>query len=144
MTVATFDPALFKLAYPAFANVADALLGIYFDQAGLYLSNADCSPVQDIPRRTQLLWMLTAHIAYLNGALNAAGSGVPIGARLSSATEGSVSVGFDNFPASGTAAWFNFTPYGAMFWQATVGLRSFRYRARPTVVEGQYGRIFGR
>ena len=141
MAVVTFDPALFKLAYPAFASVSDDLLQVYFDQAGLYLSNTDCSPVQDIPRRTQLLWMLTAHIAYINGALNTATSSTPLGARVSNATEGSVSVGFDLFPATGTAAWFNFTPYGAMFWQATVSLRSFRYRARPTVVEGLNGRF---
>lgn len=146
MAVVTFDPALFKLAYPAFQNVDDALLQIYFDQAGLYLSNTDCSPVQDIPKRTQLLWMLTAHIAYMQGALNptSGGGNAFFGGRVNSATEGSVSVSAEMFPATGSSAWFNWTPYGAAFWQATLSLRSFRYRARPTVVEGQYGSRFWR
>lgn len=131
MTIATFDPVAFKVRYPEFAAVSDAFLAECFLDAGLYLSNTDASPVQDVVRRTRLLWMLTAHIAYLSGILNG-DSGVPAGGRIASATEGSVSVGFDLFPASGTSAWFNFTPYGAMFYQSTLSLRSFRYYPRPT------------
>lgn len=131
MTIATFDPVAFKVRYPEFANVSDAFLAECFQDAGLYLSNTDASPVKDVARRTRLLWMLTAHIAYLSGILNG-DSGVPAGGRIASATEGSVSVGFDLFPASGTSAWFNFTPYGAMFYQSTLNLRSFRYRPRLT------------
>uniref|UniRef100_A0AAU6W2Z1 DUF4054 domain-containing protein n=4 Tax=unclassified bacterial viruses TaxID=12333 RepID=A0AAU6W2Z1_9VIRU len=131
MTIATFDPVAFKVRYPEFASVSDELLAMYFEEAGLYLSNTDASPVQNVARRTMLLWMLTAHIAYLNGAGQPEGSVTP-GGRVSSATEGSVSVGFDLFPATGTSAWFNFTPYGAAYYQATLSLRSFRYRPRPT------------
>lgn len=140
MAVVIFDPAAFKLAYPQFAAVSDAALTNYFNLATLYLSNTDCSIVQDIPKRTTLLWLLTAHIAYLSGALNADGSPGLVG-RISSATEGSVSVSAE-MPGSPNAAWFNQTAWGAMFWQSTLSLRSFRYRARPTAVEGQNGRAF--
>jgi hypothetical protein len=134
MAIVTFDAAAFKVAYPAFVNVNDDLLQSCFDQAGLYLNNTDCSPVQDIATRTQLLWMLTAHIAYLRGALSPTGALVPVG-RASNATEGSVSIGLE-YAMPGTAAWFNQTQWGAAFWQATLSLRSFRYMARPTQVEG--------
>lgn len=143
MAVATFDPVAFKIAYPAFASVSDALLQSCFDEAGLYLTNTDCSPVQDIARRTMLLWMLTAHIAYLRGALAQAGSIQPVG-RISSATEGSVSISMEAYGAPGTAAWFTQTQYGASFWQATSSLRGFRYRSRPTCVEGLYGHPYRR
>lgn len=133
MAIVTFDAAAFKVRYPAFASVSDAYLQACFNESGLYLSNTDCSPVQDIAQRTQLLWMLTAHIAYLSGALNPAGAGGgpnPVG-RTSSATEGSVSVSLE-YGVPGTAAWFTQTQWGAAFWQATLSLRSFRYMPRPT------------
>jgi len=144
MTVATFDSAAFKLRYPQFVAVNNDLLAAYFDEAGLYLSNTACSPVQNIQRRTLLLWMLTAHIAYLNGALSPDGSTPPVG-RVSSATEGSVSASFDYVaPTPGSGPWFNTTQWGAAFWQATSSLRGFRYRSRPTRVEGFNGYPFGR
>lgn len=55
MAVVIFDPEAFKLAYPQFAAVSDAMLTNYFNLATLYLSNTDCSIVQDIPKRTMLL-----------------------------------------------------------------------------------------
>lgn len=140
MAVVVFDPAAFKVAYPAFASVPDEQLQNYFDLATMYLSNTDCSIVQDINKRQTLLWLLTAHIAFLSGALNPTGVPGLVG-RVSSATEGSVSVSTE-FPVSPNGAWFMQTQWGAMFWQATLKLRSFNYRARPTVVEGQNGRPY--
>lgn len=143
MAVVIFDPAAFKLAYPQFAAVSDGMLTNYFGLATLYLSNTDCSIVQDIPKRATLLWLLTAHIAYLSGALDPEGQPGLVG-RISSATEGSVSVSTE-MPMTPSSAWFMQTQWGAMFWQSTLSLRSFRYRARPTVVEGQNGRgLWGR
>lgn len=133
MAVVIFDPEAFKLRYPAFAGVSDEVLQGCFDDATLYLSNKDCSIVQDIDKRRQLLWMLTAHLAYLGGALNPAGGGaLPVG-RMSSATEGSVSISSE-YNAPWSAAWFAQSSWGAAFWQATLSLRSFRYRPRFTVI----------
>ena len=135
MAQVVFVPEDFKAAYPAFAQVSNAALNQYFQIATLYLSNEDCSVVQDLEKRKALLWMLTAHIAQLSGALNpagAAGGAAPVG-RTSSATEGSVSVSFDMGTTSQNAAWYEQTQWGAMFWAATAYLRAFRYRPRPTV-----------
>lgn len=131
MTAVAFDPVAFKARYPEFASVSDTLLGSCFVEAGLYLSNADNSPVQDLTRRALLLNMLTAHIAYLGGALSADGQTRPVG-RISQAAEGSVSASME-YMQPGTYAWFVQSQYGAAFWQATSSLRGFRYRPRPTV-----------
>ena len=135
MAIVAFDAGRFKQRYPEFAAVSDAYLSACFNEAGLYLSNTDCSIVQDVTRREILLWMLTAHIAYLSGALNPggiAGGPVPVG-RTSSATEGSVSVSFD-YSDAGTPAWYQQSQWGIAFWQATLSLRMFRYRPRATVI----------
>lgn len=129
MAAVIFVPADFRLAYPEFSAVSDAQLDAYFVRSQLFLANEDC-PVDDEAKRLQLYWLLVAHIAQLSGALNPGGVPGPVG-RTSSATEGSVSVSFD-YAGPMNAAWFNQSSYGAMFWQATAYLRSFRYVARPT------------
>lgn len=133
MAQVVFSPVEFKAQYPMFAGVDDAFLQGCFNQATLYLSNKDCSPVQDLDERKTLLYMLVAHIAYLMGALNPAGmnSMTPVG-RLGSATEGSVSVSYDFGPMTNREAWYQQTQWGSMFWAATAYLRSFSYRPRPT------------
>ena len=132
MAVAVFNPALFTARYPEFAAVSVPLLQAYFLEAGLYLSNCDSSPVQNITRRLVLLNMLTAHIAFIGGALTADGQPKPVG-RVSQAAEGTVSASFEGVPPTpGTGAWFQQSQYGAAFWQATTSLRSFRYVPQPT------------
>jgi len=132
MSVATFDAAAFKARYPEFSATSNASLTYCFDDAGLYLNNTDASPVQDLTRRTRLLWMMTAHIATLGGMLSADGKPLPVG-RVASASEGSVSASFDFTPAMpGSGPWYAQTQYGAMFWAATVNLRGMRYVACPT------------
>lgn len=130
MAAVVFDPAEFKARYPEFAAVADATLTACFNEAGLYLSNADNSPVQNLTRRATLFNMLTAHVAYLGGLLSADGMPRPVG-RVSQASEGSVSAAFE-YLTPGTAAWFTQTQYGASFFQATSSLRGMRYIPCPT------------
>lgn len=130
MPAVVFDPAAFKARYPEFAAVANPTLAACFDEAGLYLSNSDNSPVQNLTRRATLLNMLTAHVAYIGGLLSADGMPRPVG-RLSQAGEGSVSAAFEG-PPPGSAQWFQQSQYGATFWQATSSLRGFRYLAQPT------------
>lgn len=131
MAIVIFNPTSFKAVYPQFASVSDSVLQNCFDQAGLYLSNTDTSPVQNIARRTLLLNMLTAHIGTLNGVATAGVGPLPVG-RTASASEGSVSASFD-YGTPGSAPWFAQTQYGAAFWQATSSLRGFRYLPRPTL-----------
>ena len=132
MAAVVFDPTAFKARYPEFAAVPDATLTACFMEAGLYLSNADNSPVQNLTRRATLFNMLTAHVAYLGGLLSADGMPRPVG-RVSQASEGSVSAAFDDVAATpGSGAWFRQTQYGAAFWQATSSLRGMRYIPCPT------------
>ena len=130
--IAVFNPTVFFARYPEFSAVSPTRLGVLFLEAGLYLSNCDSSPVQNITRRGVLLNMLTAHISYLAGDLNADGQARPVG-RISQAAEGTVSATFEGVPPTpGTGAWFMQSQYGAAFWQATTSLRGFRYNPRPT------------
>lgn len=134
MAQVVFDPVAFKAMFPAFAGVDDGFLTLCFRQATTYLSNKDCSRVQDLEEREYLLWLLTAHIAQLMGALNPAGvaGGASAVGRTASATEGSVSVSFDFGPVSEREAWYSQTQPGAMYWAATAKYRSFNYRPRKT------------
>ena len=132
MPAVVFDPAAFKARYPEFAAVANPTLAACFDEAGLYLSNTDNSPVQNLTRRATLLNMLTAHVAYIGGLLSADGMPRPVG-RVSQASEGSVSAAFEGVPPTpGSGAWFQQSQYGSAFWQATSSLRGMRYVPCPT------------
>ena len=137
MTVVVFDPIAFRLRYPEFNCVSNMALNAYFNEATIYLSNTDCSPVQDPIRRAILLNMLTAHVGFLGGALSTDGQARPVG-RVSQATEGTVSASFDYGEATpGSGAWFTQSAYGAAFWQATTSLRGMKYRPRPTNINPQ-------
>jgi hypothetical protein len=125
MGVVAFDANAFKDRYPEFLAVSANRLGYAFADAQLYLDNSDISPVQNLAVRQSLLWMLTAHIAYLSGYLSAEGQALPVG-RVSSAGEGTVNASLDMQTPS-SAAWYQQTQYGSMFWQATINLRSMRY-----------------
>lgn len=129
--VVVFDSAAFVAQYPAFAayNTAHSTgLQGYFDTATLFLNNTASSFVQVVARRSQLLNMLVAHLATLDGVLTAAGQGSQAGrvGRLASASEGSVSTSFDNGSQSAGAAFYQQTQYGSTYWNATAPYRTFR------------------
>lgn len=147
--IVVFDPTEFKAAYPAFATVADGLLEGDFAVAEMFLNNSCCSVVRDANRRQLLLYMVTAHVAYLLQGENGKPPSGIVG-RINQATEGSVSVGaaYVN-DMSMTEAYFSQSPYGVMFWTATANYRSFHYVAPPQSGcfgrgPGFYGPGFGR
>lgn len=120
-------PADFVAAYPAFATLTNVQMQSAFDVAVLFLNNSCCSVVQDANVRERLLYMLTAHVcALIYGENGNPPSGI-VG-RVDSAREGSVSVSaaYAN-DMSMSEAYFSQTPYGAMFWQATVAYRMGGY-----------------
>lgn len=132
MAIAVFDYAAWSLRYPEFQGAVDAnRAALFFAEAGLYLDNTDTSPVADVGVRLVLLGMLVAHISVLSGALEAGGQPSGLVGRVSSATEGSVSVSVDSGLAAGSAVWFQQSSYGLAFWQATRNLRSARYVPAP-------------
>ena len=154
-----YDYAQWLTLYPQFATTVttEAQGQEYFYQAQLYCSNDDGSstgappcgtlgyplvplipydPTGTPPRydRAIILNLLTAHIAQLtvgcviNGVLVPPG---PLVGRVSSATEGSVSVQTDMGAVPTGAAWFYQTQFGLMAWQAMAPYRTARYRASP-------------
>lgn len=127
--IATFVPADFRAVYPAFAGTTDAQLQSAFNQATIYLRNDGTSGIRSQVIQTELLYMLTAHIAQLLGY--AGTDGPALVGRVASASEGSVSVSTD-FPTTPNNAWYMQTQYGAMFWQATAARRTVNYRPGAT------------
>lgn len=130
MGVASFNYTAWAARYPALAPaVPEELAALYFAEAGLYLDNTDCSPVDDVTTRLVLLNMLVAHIAALNGATAAGAAGL-VG-RVSSATEGSVTINAELQTRPGTEQWYAQTPYGLQYWTATAVYRTAQYVPGP-------------
>jgi hypothetical protein len=123
--IGTFTYADFIAAYPAFANAPpQATLQAYFTLAGqVWLRNDGTGPVTDPNLQTQLLYMLTAHLAQLFSGPDGNDPSGLVG-RISSATEGSVTVASE-YQSTMNSTWFDQSPYGAAFWQATATYRSF-------------------
>lgn len=126
MGIVVFDVDAFRKRYPEFAAVPDLLLQEYFTEATIYLDNTDSSRVSDLTQRAMLLNMLTAHITQLNSGSKGKGASELVG-RISSATQGSVSVSADMGPVSNTEAWYLQTKYGAAYWNATAPFRTMQY-----------------
>lgn len=137
-----FDPSNANSVQPVTSGTAQA----YFNEATLYQANNGAGPVCDATQALTLLNQLTAHIASLNAA-NVNGTAAPnLVGRISNASEGSVSVATENDYPPGSAQWFQQTKYGAAWWQATAGFRTFRNVRGPIAVPafgGPYGRGCG-
>ena len=128
MAIASFSYTTWAARYPELAPfVNEALATAYFFEACMFLNNTDSSPVTDANIRLVLLNMLVAHISKLNAYINGQAPSDLVG-RVSSATEGSVSVSAEMNIARGSAQWFNQTRYGAEYWQATAVFRTAQYR----------------
>jgi hypothetical protein len=128
MAIAVFNYGAWSARYPEFVGaVTPDAAALYFAEAGLYLDNTDGSIVQNVGQRLVLFNMLTAHIAALSGGLEPGGAPSGIVGRISSASEGSVSVSSETGLMPGTAVWFQQTSYGLSYWQATKPYRSARY-----------------
>lgn len=141
MPAVTFNYAGFIARYPEFAGLSTDQADAYFGEAGLYCTNETTNPAFPAGILPTLLNMLTAHIAWLNAPRDANGlpasSGAPaspIVGRISSASEGSVSVQTESQYPPGTAQWYQQTKYGAAYWAATAPYRTMRYAAQPTLV----------
>lgn len=126
MAVVVFDLAAFRESYPEFDAVSDSLLNANFVKATVYLNNTDSSPVADVNQRAVFLDMLVAHITALTSGVNGQAASGLVG-RVTSASEGSVSVSVDAGPSSSASWWYLQTPYGAAYWQATLSYRTIRY-----------------
>ena len=112
MASVVFNIAEFRAIYPQFADLTDAQLTAFFDDACFYLSNTDSSPVKNLSLRKSLLYKIVCHLA----TLSQRGGGVT--GAVSSASEGSVSSSFSPLQSTDeNASWWNQTACGAAFWQ---------------------------
>ena len=134
--VVVFDPVEFRELYPTI-QATDEQLEMYFEMAETFLDNTKCSVVKDLGARKRLLYLLVAHIATLTGQ---AEKGNNVVGRVSSATEGTVSIGLDYGTMGNNERWYLQTPWGAMYWQLTKKYRSAVYRLglRPMPVQRTY------
>ncbi len=148
MAVAVFDYSKFSALFPELVNggVTEPVASSLFAVAGLLLDNTDCSPVQDTDARLTYLNYIVAHLASVAGYPMAAGAAGPtpsgVIGRISSATEGSVSVSSDYGQVSGNQAYWLQSQYGALYWQLTAPFRTMQYRAVPPRNFGP-GRFYG-
>lgn len=125
----TFDPTTWLQMYPQFGYLTPAQATMYFTQATMIHRNDGGGPVKDATQQTNLLGLLTAHVAQLLAPAKDGSDpdGSAVG-RISQATEGSVSASLElpaNLPQA--AAWFSQTQYGLMYWTATKPFRAARY-----------------
>jgi hypothetical protein len=124
MSTVVFNYSEFFTRYPEFSeSVEFDLAQLYFEEAGIYLDPTDSSMIANQTKRKVCLYMLTAHIAAMNRP-----GGTDLVGRISSATEGSVTVQAE-MAQPGTGAWFMQTKYGAAYWQATSQYRTGFYIA---------------
>ena len=112
--VVVLDTAKFRELYPQFSKFTDAQLQNFFYQAEMLFNNTERSCIKDLGRREMLLFMIMAHLAQLQSNIDAGNNSV---GRMSSATEGSVSVSLDYGTVSNSERWWLQTPYGAQYWQ---------------------------
>ncbi|VEB99950.1 Uncharacterised protein [Cedecea lapagei] len=127
MGVVTLDIPKFRAMFPELSNVDDALLPFLFDQATDYLNNTEYSLVIDVIKRERFLYLLMAHLAYVRYGDNRKRGGSGMVGRISSATQGSVSVSSDLGPIEFRYAWYTQSPYGMDYWQATKVYRMANY-----------------
>ncbi|EDZ3532392.1 DUF4054 domain-containing protein [Salmonella enterica subsp. arizonae] len=143
MGTVTFDSQVFVSLYPEFSSVGEPVLAAVFNQVtSLYLDNTDESPVTDLNEREQLLFLLVAHLCSLRGFGKSGDGQTGLVGRITSASEGSVSVSVDNSGSNDASWWYLQTPYGAAWWQATMPYRSMQYHpgGSPSRYPGHYYR----
>lgn len=129
MGVVVFNYPLWAKRYPELGNSISAEVAqLYFDEATVYCDNSPTSPVCDLALRQVLLFMVTAHIAVLNAMINGEAPTSLVG-RISSATEGSVSVSADYKAEPGNEQWWAQTKPGAAFWAGSAQYRQAVYVA---------------
>lgn len=122
-----FNYAQWIARFPELApSVAEPLAQAYFDEATLYLSNDGSSRVKNEVKRALIFNLIVAHIAKLNAPIGGAAPS-PLVGRISSATEGSVTVQTDLQIKSESAQWWAQTAYGLQAWQALAPYRTAVY-----------------
>lgn len=144
--IITFDYAKWVQLFPNFAYISEPQAQLFFDLATQWCRNDGDGPVGGWPglcnfftinasaaaiqTQTNFLNLLTAHLAQLFAPSSTGAAPSGLVGRITSASEGSVSVATE-FPMTANSAWFNQTPYGSAFWSASAPFRTMRYIVAP-------------
>jgi hypothetical protein len=134
MAAAVFNYQTWAAMFPYLNGVPEVTANGFFTVAELLFANDDCSPIADPDKRLVYLNYIVAHLARLAGyPVGAGGSAAPDGmvGRVSSATEGTVSISADYGKVRESQAWWVQTQEGATFWQITAPFRTARYIPAP-------------
>lgn len=135
--IVQFDFGLFARSYPQLAGIGEPMAEQFFTIAQDIHRNDGGGPIGNPVQQLNLLNMVVAHLAQLyaprdgSGNPSATGTAAPtLPGRISSATEGSVSVQTEALTAFNTAQaqYFSQTTYGQLYWAATAFARTGRYR----------------
>lgn len=127
----TFDYASWIQAFPQFGSLNELqVTGPALTLAEQFCRNDGGGPVTKAATQTNLLNLMVAHVCQLMYGVNGEAAS-PLVGRINSATEGSVSVQAEWPQGSPAAAWYLQTPFGAMYWQATLPYRTMRYIPGP-------------
>lgn len=148
----TFSYDVWVASFPEFSPLTPAQGQAYFNQATLICGNSCSNPINADGNLAALLYILTAHFAWLNcakdanGNPSATGTPNPLVGRVADASQGTVSVSTEwnsGGSPSDLEAFLIQTKYGSQYWAATAQYRTARYLANPTrVVNGLYPGIF--
>lgn len=107
MGTVTFDWQAFSALYPEFSAVGQVSAAAMFGKATtLYLDNTDDSSVTDLNEREQLLFLLVAHLCSLRGLGSGKDGQAGLVGRITSASQGSVSVSVDNSGSNDASWWY--------------------------------------
>lgn len=106
-----------RARYPEYSNLSDVQIEDLLVDATDYLENTAQCIIQNLDKRKRLLYLLAAHLAYINYPDAQGNGGSGFVGRVERATEGTVTVdsGIKNAPFG--AEFFLQSKYGFEFWQ---------------------------
>lgn len=149
----TFVFQTWVAGFPEFSTLTPAQGQAYFNDATMICANSATNQINRDGNLAALLYWLTSHFAWLkcpkdaNGNPAATGQVNQLVGRISSATEGSVTVQTEwemGGDANALEKFLAQTKYGATYWAMTAQYRTARYLARPTIViNGLLPGLFG-
>lgn len=137
--IVNFDFASFSAAYPEFVYLGSPQIDAYWNMATVLHANDGTGPVPTAAIQTTLLNALTAHLASMLSGLQGEDPS-PLVGQITNATQGSVSVGVQTlYQTPGSAAWYNQTKYGAIYYAMCAAYRVALYVPGPSRIQNPYG-----
>lgn len=138
MAIVKFDYELFRGQFPHIKLGTMAEVAGLWELAQAFVGNDKTSkipydPDNGVYTRRTVLYLALAHLIQMRGL----GANAGLAGRVTSASEGSVSVSVEPFQANSlNAQWWSQTNEGALYWQLTAACRlgghwSFNYETHP-------------